>query len=226
MLTTNVITRVFNIRFNRNSGTCFTLDVDEKQYFVTAKHLVDSIKSVDNIEIFFKNQWTLLPVRLIGHSVLADVSVLATNNFFAGHPLPASIEGMMLGQDLYFLGFPFGLQADFGPIINWDFPMPLIKKGALSAVFFDRPEKYFLIDGINNPGFSGAPVVFSKPLTFDYKVAGVVASYRVEYNNTILNDQQIPIQAPSNTGIIIAYGINNVLEIINNNPTGRPIERP
>ncbi|MGA3013483.1 MAG: serine protease [Bacteroidales bacterium] len=225
MITTNVFTRVFNIRFNGNSGTCFTLDVDEKQYFITAKHLVASINSVANIEIYFKNQWTIMPVRLIGHSKLADVSVLATNNFFAGHPLPATIGGMLLGQDIYFLGFPYGIQADISHL-NWDFPMPLIKKGTLSAMFLDKPEKYFLIDGHNNPGFSGAPVVFSEPYKYDYKVAGVISGYRVEYSSTLLNNVETPIQAPSNTGIIIAYGINNALEIINGNPTGRQVEKP
>ena len=63
----------------------------------------------------------------------------------------------MLSQDVYFLGFPYDLTND-GGTINRNFPIPLIKKGILSAIQVGEV-KTLLLDGHNNPGFSGGPVV-------------------------------------------------------------------
>jgi S1-C subfamily serine protease len=222
MITNNVISRTFHLKFGSGSGTCFTVDVDDKQYFVTAKHVIENIKDGDEIELFYKNSWSKIKTRLSGSSADADVSVFATDIHIAGFPLPPTIEGIVYGQDLYFLGFPFGIKAEVGSL-NRDFPLPLVKKGILSAMFFDQPGKYFLIDGHNNPGFSGGPVVFKQPNSNDFKVAGIISSYRYELENTFINDKPTPLQIKSNTGIVIAYAINNAIDIIKNNPNGTPI---
>ena len=52
MITATVISRIFHIKFGSSIGTCFTIDVDNKQYFVTAKHVVQNLKDVDEVEIF------------------------------------------------------------------------------------------------------------------------------------------------------------------------------
>jgi S1-C subfamily serine protease len=219
MITANVISRTFHIKYASGTGTCFTIDVDGKQYFVTAKHVIENLKDNDEVELFYKNAWAKTKVKLTGHSIDADVSVFTIDLHLAGHPLPPTTAGIIYGQDLYFLGFPFGLKSKVGAL-NREFPLPLVKKGILSAMFFDVPGKYFLIDGHNNPGFSGGPVVFTNPYTNEFKVAGIISAYRYELESTYLNDNPTPIQTKTNTGIVIAYTIDNALELIKLNPNG------
>lgn len=220
MISANVISRTFHIKYSSGTGTCFTIDIDGKQYFVTAKHVIKNLKDDDEVEIYYKNQWIKIKAKLIGHSVTADVSVFAIDLHIGGYPLPATIEGIVYGQDLYFLGFPYGLKSKIGAL-NREFPLPLVKKGILSAMFFDQTEKYFLIDGHNNPGFSGGPVVYKKLNSKNFNVGGIISGYRVELENTYLNDNVTPIQIKTNTGIIIAYSIDNALELIRHNPNGK-----
>lgn len=223
MITANVISRTFHIKFASGIGTCFTIDIDNKQYIVTAKHVVETFKDGDTIEILFNGNWNKLNTRLIGHSKVSDVSVLAIDLTIGGHPLPATADGLAYGQDLYFLGFPYGLKSEIGSL-NRDFPLPLVKKGIFSAMFFDQPGKYFLIDGHNNPGFSGGPVVFKKNNSNDFNVCGIISSYRYQLEDTFVNDKPTPIQIKSNTGIIISYSIENALDLIKANPNGQEIK--
>lgn len=219
MITANVFSRIFHIKYGKGAGTCFTVDVDGKQYFVTAKHVIEDLKDNDEIELFHNSKWTKIKVKLTGHSGVSDVSVFSIDLYIHGLPLQADMGGISYGQDLYFLGFPFGLKSNVGAL-NREFPLPLVKKGILSAIFFDQPGKPFLIDGHNNPGFSGAPVVFKETNSNDFKIAGIISSYRYELENTYLNDSPTPIQIKTNTGIIIAYAITNAKELILNNPNG------
>ena len=67
-----------------------TIDIDEKQYFVTAKHVIENLKDDDEIEIFYQNKWVKIKAKLTGHSVNADVSVFASDLHIGGHPLSAT----------------------------------------------------------------------------------------------------------------------------------------
>lgn len=220
MMTVNVFSRVFHIKYGGSIGTCFLIDVNSRQYFVTAKHVVNGIGNEGEVELYYKKTWAKLRIRLTGHSSVADVSVFAVDFVIQSHPLEPTPDGISFGQDVYFLGFPYGLKTEID-YLNRDFPMPLIKKGILSAMFFDQPGKSFLLDGHNNPGFSGGPVVFSsqdRPNV--YKIAGVISGYRFEIQEIKVNEGQPPIQVKMNTGIIIAYSIQNALDLIAANPNG------
>ena len=222
MITSNVIGRTFHIRYNSGTGTCFTIDIDGKQYFVTAKHVIEGLKDEDEVELYFKNNWVKAKTKLIGHSTNADVSVFAIEHHIEGYPLPAILDGITYGQDLFFLGFPYGIKSEVGSL-NREFPLPLVKKGILSAIFFDHPDKHFLIDGHNNPGFSGGPVVYKKPNSNDFNVGGIISAYRYEFESTYLNGNTTPIQIKTNTGIVMACSIDNALELIQQNPNGTTI---
>ncbi len=222
MVTNNVYTRVFYIKYDNCTATCFSIDFEGKQYFITAKHVIESMASQHNIELFYDERWNVLNAKLVGHSSTSDVSVFALNFIIEGLPIEPTMGEITLGQDIYFLGFPFGIFSDIGEL-NRGFPFPFIKKGILSAVFFDKPGKPFYLDGINNPGFSGGPVVFKKLGTNDFRIAGVISGYRPEYHKTILNDKPNEIQSISNTGIIHAFSIDNAIDIIKDNPIGQII---
>ena len=133
MLTSNITTRVFQMKCGQEGGSCFTIDYEKKQYICTAKHCLKNFNGA-SIELFHDKKWKTLNVKLVGHgSHGTDISVLATEPVLS-KPLPMtySLDGIAYSQDVYFLGFPFGLTAQ-GENINRQFPLPLTKKGILSA---------------------------------------------------------------------------------------------
>jgi S1-C subfamily serine protease len=225
MITTNVIQRTFQLRFEDSIGTCFTVDHDRKQYIVTAKHCIEGLADGDIIEIFRGGEWKRLPVSLVGHGPDdVDVSVVSPPQQISPvHPLPATTAHMVYGQDVFFLGFPFGLASD-SKDLNGGFPFPLVKKATLSAIDFG-PNAVMLLDGLNNPGFSGGPVVFTKPGSSrpDYSVAAVISGYRFNRVSVDHRGSPTPLTVNENTGIIIAYSINHAVRLIEKNPIGFPL---
>ncbi len=134
--------------------------------------------------------------------------------------MEATSDKLILGQDVYFLGYPFGKFSEvFG--MNRGLPIPFVKKGIVSALHAKTPGNEILwIDGHNISGFSGGPVVIVHK-DLDYKVAGVISGYKLYYENIRLKDEVIPETYVSlNSGLIVAYPIDHALEIIKNHPFG------
>jgi hypothetical protein len=50
MITTNIYTRVYRVHFGGSAGTAFSIEVEGKQYVVTAKHLLTD-KEIYSINI-------------------------------------------------------------------------------------------------------------------------------------------------------------------------------
>lgn len=223
VITNNVIHRTFRIKHGESYGTCFAIDVDGKQYLITAKHIVEGISGSDTtVEIFFERRWDTHAVRFVGTTPgEADVAVLAPSwRLSPEHPLPPKSDGIAFGQDVYFLGFPYNMFADIGEM-NRNFPMPFVKKATVSS--WSRDEhgvlRWFL-DGHNNPGFSGGPVVWTEPLRNNYNVAGVISGYRYSDEPIYDGDAPTTLAYRYNTGIIIAYDIEHALDLIRRNPAG------
>ncbi|MFA7327310.1 MAG: serine protease [Candidatus Kapaibacterium sp.] len=220
MITTNVIQRVFHLRYGGGTGTCFAIDVQNKQYLVTAKHVIDGFQNGNLIELYYNGNWETLSANIVGHHDYADVSVITVNQILARLPLVPDAGGITYGQDTYFLGFPYMIQDERGSKINRNFPMPLVKKATLSAIISDQVGSYLLLDGYNNPGFSGGPVVFKMQHTNEFKVAAIISGYKYVDEPTYQQNQQTPIIYRANTGIIIANNIDYALELIKINPIG------
>jgi Trypsin-like peptidase domain len=180
LITTNVIQRTFHIQVGDSIGTCFTVDVNGNQYLVTAKHVVKDLNGTCNIRIFHENQWKDIQVTVVGHCEGdIDISVLTAQlQLSPAYPLEPTSAGMIYGQDVYFLGFPYGMTGEVGAL-NRDFPFPFVKKAIISCMYTtDNGVKIFFLDGHNNPGFSGGPVVFKEPNKNDYKVISVISAFR------------------------------------------------
>ena len=218
LMTTNILQRTFRIRYGGSTGTCFTVDVDDKQYIVTARHILSSIAGQDVVQMQHENTWKSLDVELVGHGQGdIDVTVLAPSiQLSPTHPLPTGTDGMMLSQDVYFLGFPYDLTNDGGNI-NRDFPIPLVKKGILSA-FQVGEVKTLLLDGHNNPGFSGGPVVCQ--IANELTAIGIVSGYRNEPKPIYAGHDKTPFTYYDNTGIVVATAIDHALDLIRDNPLG------
>ena len=182
MITSNIIHRTFQIKWQENIGSCFTIDVDRKQYLCTAKHLLRGFAS-GQVELRHEKIWKSLEVDFVGYgSEDTDICVLSPKiQLSPSLPLTPTTAGIVLGQDVYFLGFPYDLQSDIGSL-NRFFPLPLVKQAILSAMIFGEKQSILLLDGHNNPGFSGGPVVFKKVgnPNNELHVASIIAGYKSE----------------------------------------------
>ena len=231
MITTNVIQRTFHIRFGDSTGTAFAIDRDNRQYLVTARHVVENITSGNSVLIFHERQWKNTSVEVIGIGAGEnDVAVLACPVRLApSHPLESSSAGLTYGQPVYFLGFPFGWDGG-GEQINRDFPIPFVKAGIVSSITFGYSSRIY-IDGHNNKGFSGGPLVYvptGQPSN-DFRVAGVVANYPAPIVEAVVDRNGRPILGANNQpiayfkenqGFVVAFDIRHVTELVDANPKG------
>lgn len=236
-ITSNIILRVFLVRYHEELCSSFTIEVDGRQYLITAKHNLRGIKNGDLIQIRQKQGWHSLSVRPIYCEPLnVDIIVLALpQQISPAFPLAPTLSGAIISQDVYFLGFPYGLHSTESELSNW-FPIPFVKKGILSAL--SRNPKGFTViyvDGHNNPGFSGGPIVFMNEETKQLKVAGVISGYRNQRDKVIAEIKKSQRREPtieetnlivmSNSGILVGHSIENAIEAIKQNPIGPKVSQ-
>jgi hypothetical protein len=184
-VTSNVIMRVLHMRVSAGTdhegmATAFTIDVDGREYLITAKHVVQGLKENDKIDIFMNGGWSSLNVSIFRCDDPVDIAVLIPpRQLTVNFELPFESQlNFLMGQDAYFLGFPYGLQAPGGGT----YPIAIIKRGTISASIpmdISRKKSTILLDGENNPGFSGGPIVFRdlNKSQFVLNLAGVVSGF-------------------------------------------------
>ena len=224
--------QTFQIRTTVGTGTAFTVEVDDRQYIVTASHVIGAVvPSVVDIQSSVAG-WRSVPVSEVALvKPPTDVAVLATNFMLGARSrVPVGVGTIGFGQPVRFLGFPFGL--DFTPVpgVRTE-PLPFIKAGILSGL---RPvpgqtgllELY--VDAAGNPGFSGGPLVVPRlstggESTVTWHIAGVVTSGV---------NHRVPLKDKAGTtvgyfnadaGILRATSIDAVTRLIRANPVGYPL---
>lgn len=225
MVPSNILQRTHRILFGNATGTAFTIDIDSRQYLITAKHVVKGINQTDIIFIQHENQWKESPCQVVGFGESNfDVAVLSLpTQISPNHPLSFSNADFFLGQDIYFLGYPYGLYGEIEPNLNSNFPLPLVKKGIISSFIFGKNSRLdnLLLDGHNNPGFSGGPVFYTvvgKQGVFG--IAGIISSYQYEWYPVFQNGKETDLVYQYNTGIIHSVGIQVAIDLIKANPVG------
>jgi len=235
--TSNVLYRVLRLRTASSTGSAFTIEVDGKQYLITARHLLKGFGSEGEIELWVEGRWSkararaIYPSKEVVDAAALDLGRPVTVTF----PLEPSSGGLTLGQQVYFLGYPYGLGTSTSAPAPPGFgELPFLKGGIVSAVDDRDPEAGILyLDGQNNPGFSGGPIVFWHPPSRSFRVAGVVRGYRNEalpvLKRTSLDDPGAKayddLYTRSNSGIVIGYDIRHVVEAIRaaSRPSSPPI---
>lgn len=198
----------------------------KKDYIVTAKHVVQNIpdpifvfnnKSGDIIRRSTQNLNERFGFEWVSHSdVNVDLSII---------PFPVTREDDILslgefqsfndineGDDVFFMGFPFGLSQS-------ERITPLIRQGCVSLKFeiekiwrnIRYAPKTILIDGHVSAGNSGSPV-FRKPTLGDTKARlyGVITSH---ITSDVLDVRGRSI-GRGNSGLGIASSIDHVIDLI------------
>ncbi|HEX9943468.1 MAG TPA: serine protease [Thermoanaerobaculia bacterium] len=224
--TSNVLYRVLRLRTPAATGSAFTIEVDGKQYLITARHLMKGFRTEGEVDLWIEGRWSRIRVRAIYPAKdVVDIAALdAGRPVTVTFPLEPSAGGLTLGQQVYFLGYPDGLGTSgtvpappgFGEI-------PFLKSGIISAMDSRDPEANLLyVDGHNNPGFSGGPIVFWHSGSRSFRVAGVVRGYRNEALPVLkkkdLDDPEAPayndLYTRANSGIVIGYDIRHIVDAI------------
>lgn len=234
-----MLSRIFPIRAGTEAGTCFVVDIEKRQYLVTARHVVAGIEPGANVEIFHHGTWIPIAFKpIFPRSKKIDAVALVLDTALTPKlDLPVGTAGIVLGQKVFFLGFPFGLASrskDKKDLI------PFVKAGILSAIDYgDKETPVVYVDGHNNPGFSGGPIIFANSSDRRrLQIAAVVSGYRNQPTEVVEvivpdttsseNTEDTSSQGKTkaiqvvreNTGIVIGYQLNQLVEAILDNPMG------
>jgi S1-C subfamily serine protease len=211
-----ILNRTIFIKGPTEAGTAFSVDYKGKLYLVTARHVIAGVPAQNaTIQMWRDEHWkdyhtvrTLFP-----SSENVDIAVFETNEKVET-PYPVTVSGppaVAMGQQVWFLGYPFGISSHFkGGTIA-----PFIKRGTMSAIDATNPDAVVIyIDGFNNPGFSGGPIVFFDFSKHEYAILGVVKGYKEDSAKVLINGQHVDTQLLVNTGILVAYSIEHAMKAI------------
>jgi hypothetical protein len=216
--------RTFNIKNGNESGTAFLVMYKGKDYLVTAKHLFKVHDSLFSIEVSQNDKWHPMQGKLFFHSnPSVDIAVLTSISWDkAGGAirLDTSDINEYLGDQGFFLGFPYGFQTkDASGKLNSGFPIPLVKRATFSGSIIDDGVVILLFDGFNNPGFSGGPLLLKNRGNQGDKrfyVAGVISGYVNQINSLLLfhSKDTLALNYVENSGIIRVVDARYIKEII------------
>jgi S1-C subfamily serine protease len=221
-VTANILSRVFQIRYGGLASTAFTIEVDRRQYLVTARHVVADVSDGTSISLLREGRWVPYTVKSVPvDPPEADLAVLALPAMLPQTlPVQAAYEGLTLGEELYFLGFPYGISFPGAPQAS-GFSLPFVKHGICSAFGSVKGVDYIFLDGHDNAGLSGGPIVRanSRGIT----IVGVVSGFRHSDEPVFKDGKESEFQYRANTGIVLGIGISHALRAISKRPVGAPL---
>lgn len=235
MVTANILRRVLLIRYGEDSGTAFTVEYNGVQYLVSARHIFDDEMSPDfpqlssgdkiSISYFHDKIWKDIEVTVyLNSNEKIDVIVFSLEEELTVKlPITLNHDGLVLGQDTYFLGFPYGKMYPDNFNINLGFPLPFVKKATCSTFEIKKHNGTFLyLDGHTNPGFSGGPIIFCRPNSNEINLLGIMRGYVVHEGELIFEEEneegeyeEDTIIYDENSGIIKVHSVGDLLNILN-----------
>jgi len=288
------------IQTTKGIGTVFVVNVDDREYWITAKHIFTGIENAPpgifttktvqaNILLPFSKgdndqdkKWVTVTFTTIDPGKDIDILVLVPDHSLtkflpaesmklASDADPADEHALVpIGGDCDFLGYPYGSgwrasipvytlnkgskpPGDDGKFklsettktIDWAWS-PFVKRCTLSASMVQNGITVFVLDGINNLGFSGGPVVTGNGGSLD--AFAVISSFHAEplevlpapepgqaYVSPIPPPPPLPGQkskqqprqvVESNSGLILAYDITPAIKAIHGHPIGPQLAVP
>jgi hypothetical protein len=218
-LTTDIISRVVYILVKGNIGSGYVTKIGLFNYIVTAKHIFSNCKNLDSVQlkIFQDGTWIEYnSVILLHQNEAVDVAVVPfkTNIFDQlANPIITSAN-VVIGDDGYFLGFPLQLLPE-GEQVNGGRPVPLIKRATLSGELKYNSALVWILDGHCTRGFSGGPAFFKAKTNNHWQFFGIISGYFPQKN--LISDHIREWEYDENSGLIICYASNYVIEILKQN---------
>jgi S1-C subfamily serine protease len=210
-----ILQRTLYIKVGDVVGTAFKVDYKGRVFLITARHVVSGLAATEStIQVQRTGAWQDFKIRkkLLPSSDAVDIAILQTDETVSQ---PYKIQwqdrkGVTSGQQVWFLGYPYGLGTHFS-----DADIPFIKRGTMSAIDASNPDAIlFYIDGFNNPGFSGGPIIYWDFSERVIKILGVVQGYRSESAKVVINGVENDTALLVNSGILVGYGIKHAFDAI------------
>jgi hypothetical protein len=229
-------------------GTMFRVVIDNREYCITARHVVtgvygDTYGRLEGPTIKVRAllttptgpEWKDEVFSIIDLGDQIDVLVLHTSSepietaADTGNVLTS--EGALPGGQCGFLGFPLGL-VQHVEFQGHPAAFPFVKHCSVAG-HTNQPSPRWILDGINNHGFSGGPVFFWAGN--QQKIMAVVSGYvneaapvtiaplRPNAPNSPVQAQDTPMlvgTAQTNSGLIVAFDISVAVDAIRQNPVG------
>jgi hypothetical protein len=246
-VTNNVLFRTFLVRTDKGSGgTIFSVDVDNREYWITAKHVLTgkttspfgeytektvSLSVLAQVEVSqtdVEKNWIRKTFTVLDPGKDVDIVVLASEKLFMPDAVASAATSdakVTFGGDCEFVGFPYGqawaAKFESKQVVRFPFIKHCTISGRLTS-----PQEVWVLDGINNEGFSGGPVVVETGTA--QKIIGVISGYHPEKSDVMLvevNSGAVEASRPAeyvnlNSGIILAYDMRYVLDAVKKNPIG------
>ena len=214
--TTDILNNTYRLRVDTVHGTAFIGSLDSVEYVITAKHLlVDYASHSDTLLIYLNRPTGEVPylAKVFYHEDDHDIAVLQLDSppsVGFSYPVGGAIT---LGANAYFLGFPYNER--FTTLYN-GWKVPLIKSATLSGSVDWGGLPKLVLDGHNNPGFSGGPIIAYDNENKTNCIIGVVSGYYPQMNKVknAKGEEIEDIISPENSGIIFATHSTFVEEII------------
>ena len=208
----SIIYNTIQIKTGDITGSGFIIDLDSSLYLISAKHLFPGVTNKANVKflVSMKGKWNSAEaVAHIHTDPLVDVIVLdlkKKENKPRTYGLTAT--GTSIAQNCFFIGFPLGIQL---PAIDTSrgLPTPLVKHAIVSGMINENGRTLILLDGHNNKGFSGGPVIVNNPpgSSTPMNIIGIVSGFRKE-------DLEGDFAAQGNSGIMIVWSSDMVYQIL------------
>jgi hypothetical protein len=213
------------IGFHTSTGSAFTIEVDGRQYLVTAKHVIAGFdvgaKDSDPVCFFFKENWHTLEINRVWYpSDGSDVAVMSLRHIMGQTNEHGPDANFLRHQDCYIVGFPYA-QRSSPAILEREngFPYPFARKGIIAGVMkeSDKQHPTLYVDTYANPGFSGGPIVFERldrPRGYHYRICGVLQGYMqteepvIGYEKKAVSTLSIFGNAHLSVGSSIQYAID------------------
>jgi hypothetical protein len=211
---TDILLNTFKLRTKKGSGTAFVTKYENRIYLITARHCFPStVKHNDwvSFDILYDSVYSRFSGKILYHQDTAiDIAAIDVEHFTPKlQPFPLTHE-IAIGQDAMFFGFPYNTfyTKAFGH------SLPFVKHAVISAI----KDSLFFLDGINNPGFSGGPIVV-RDSQGKLCIAGVVTAYHPEYNfiENAKRQKSDSLKYYFNSGIIYAHPRKQIEETLNRN---------
>jgi hypothetical protein len=222
------------------------MEVDDRQYLVTAKHVVATLEGPEATVKLCENRKSCsdVPVTIIRCPDPIDIAVLIPKKQLTeAYPLKPELKGAVFGQDMFFLGYPL-IGKTLGTYTAEE-AVAFIRKATFAAQEREGGATWLLLDGRNNGGFSGGPVVYKDLSTSEntFKIAAVISGLMSEYVEVVdpvtIDAAQVTAEdkalnrvvtgadgkirrlvgtgrfVPQNTDVVIAYAIDHAVDLIN-----------
>ena len=211
--TNNVLFRVLYIKVGDFTGSAFTIERGDKQYLITARHMLEGLPRNDaSIQINFQGKWETLN----GNVILPEERDVDIAVFTLPRELTPKFEIELgkivtIGEGGYFFGYPHGWHSE----VDRQY-VAFVKRASVSAVPKTKNgAHYFYLNGFNNPGFSGGPVAFYDYKSNQWAIVAVISGFEPEAAKKLVGQSYVDAdEMLVNSGVIVAFPIQPALDAL------------